>query len=429
MHEVVSLSSDIRLASNLCPSMRDRAAIEFLWADQDGWFEVAFSPAHRQVMSRADALAALPQMRYFAPTARKQRGSRKSDVADQGNVLWADIDSRDALTTIEDKLVPLGIRPSLVIDSGNKGFWIYLKLTSLIPVEEVEGLNRRLGELVGADHCFNRDRLARLPGSVHPDSGNQAHVVEFSGKRFKASELDRLLPVTTDAPSSAVNDETDRTNYGGVPHPVPRLSQHLMTYVRARPKKGEGWDRSEVEQKIFLALVGQGWSDEQIIVFSDANSLSKHCGERMRRGNLGWTERSIAKAREFYEMKEAASPSYSSMCRKDVVARPNIDRHELLKQSQCKNTRSIIDNFVNQHPCSEEMIRRVLNSLVISGYLTRIKSGTTFIYLHTPKATKVLTSKFTLPIWTPPVSDLKSRERIAWTPKARPETLCQGRFV
>src|SRR5688572_3087757 len=74
-------------------SSSGQAAIEFLWSGQAGWFELAFEPNRRELFELDEALKSLYRMRFFAPLARKTRGSTKEDVNDHGNVVWADIDS------------------------------------------------------------------------------------------------------------------------------------------------------------------------------------------------------------------------------------------------------------------------------------------------------------------------------------------------
>jgi hypothetical protein len=70
-----------------------RRAVESICERQDGLFELAYLPNQRVHYTKREALDSLAGNRYFAPLARKTRGSKKEDVADTGNVLWADIDS------------------------------------------------------------------------------------------------------------------------------------------------------------------------------------------------------------------------------------------------------------------------------------------------------------------------------------------------
>jgi hypothetical protein len=275
-------------------------AVAFIWSGQDGIFELAREPDKRRYFTKPEALSVLDKHCYFAPLARKRRGSKKEDVADTGNVLWADIDHLEGLEDRLRRLVP--IRPSLVVFSGRKGFWVYLKLSEAIPTDEIEVLNTGLRKLLGADHCHNRDRLARLPGSIHQESGNRAEVVEFSGLVYSHTDLaflKDLAPPKASRPTEAV--------FGGTaplltsfPTEFPALNPELWLYIERSPRRGQyGYDRSDMEQKLFTALVYQGWTDDEIITFATVYRLPRHLQERMRHGDYRWTERSLRSAREY----------------------------------------------------------------------------------------------------------------------------------
>lgn len=112
----------------------------------------------------------------------------KSDISRAG-WLHVDIDSSamDAETLEHDREVmlsqlttnlPKGMpKPTAIIFSGN-GFWGLWRLTEPVLIEGTESkwedfelYNKRLEQIFGGDHCFNVDRIARLPGTVNiPDA-------------------------------------------------------------------------------------------------------------------------------------------------------------------------------------------------------------------------------------------------------------------
>src|SRR5713101_751371 len=97
-------------------------ALEFLWSGQDGLFELARkNGAHfqRHLYTKEEALLSLAGNDCFGPLARASYGSKEENVAEVGNVLWADIDEPDGL---EERLARVPVPPSLLIFSGNKGF-------------------------------------------------------------------------------------------------------------------------------------------------------------------------------------------------------------------------------------------------------------------------------------------------------------------
>ena len=47
----------------------------------------------------------------------------------------------------------LGLTPSAIVYSGNKGYWAYIKLSEPVPVLKIEHLNRGLACLLDGDNC------------------------------------------------------------------------------------------------------------------------------------------------------------------------------------------------------------------------------------------------------------------------------------
>jgi hypothetical protein len=248
--------------------------LKFVWEGQSGVFELCPWPNSREHFDRSTALASLRGKRFFAPLARRHPGSTKADVAEVGNVLWADIDDLEARNLINARLRAYHLAPSALVFSGQKGYWVYIKLSVPIPTPQIEHLNKGLATLLDGDRCWNCDRIARLPGSIHPDSGNTAAVVAFSEAVYTQTQLAFLSDLADSAPQATSATTVHATATVRVQFPAaPRLGQRARMYVRQCPRKGEGYDRSKEEQRIFYTLAGQGWTDEQIISFADAHRL------------------------------------------------------------------------------------------------------------------------------------------------------------
>jgi hypothetical protein len=72
-----------------------------------------------------------------------------------------------------DDLIARGA-PSVIIDSGN-GWQALWWLNEQTDVATVEQINRGIADRFNADHCWNVDRLLRLPGTInHPDAKKRA---------------------------------------------------------------------------------------------------------------------------------------------------------------------------------------------------------------------------------------------------------------
>jgi hypothetical protein len=361
--------------SNAMDSGRD--AVQFLWDGQNGLFELAPYPDQRIHYTKSKALDSLAGNRYFAPLARKSRGSKKENVADVGNVLWADIDSLAGFDDRLQRLLP--IRPSLVVFSGMKGFWIYLKLSEFVPTKKIESLNSGLGTLLDADHCWNRDRIARLPGSIHQGSGKRAEVVEFGGLVHAPVDLAFLMDLAPPAasPSLEPTDEVPAL-LTSFPNEFPALSDELWRYIELSPRRGGGYDRSEMEQKIFAALAYQGWTDDEIIAFATAYRLPRHFQEWAKRKDYSWTKRSLGKAREWIE-EHPPSPKTSigkGMCigSDSNGGYSHTDRHKALRRvTGDQTTEELVHVWMTKLPNrpSESTAYRMLGQFRDGGFIRK----------------------------------------------------------
>ena len=336
-------------------TVETRQFLSFMWAGQNGSFELDNDPSHRSFWSLDDALANLDGKTLFAPLARTRRRGRKIDVNPTGNVLWIDIDSRDAPERVQERLLPLGLEPSVLVDSGNKGYWVYFKLTNLIPTDEVEALNRGLADLLDGDRCGNRDRIARLPNSLHPKSGKLARIVEFSSTSYPPDafkDISRLSQPRIDVsenPALTDNPSARLAAFGE----FPALSPRLWQYITSRPKWNPAlWDRSAVEFQIFQVLIAHRWSDEQIVAFADAYRLPRHMEERRRdkqlnRNPYAWTHRTIRNARKVLAKQAVGDTHYlSPMCIEPRTRQPCLDRYEVLPLIRGQSTSALVAEVI-----------------------------------------------------------------------------------
>lgn len=170
---------------------------EFLQAVQPGgpWLVTAIAPGAAPCGTLArtpgdvDALTAIhagadlyfnPALLTGAPVNGK---ATKSDVAGS-RWHWVDLDppkGADLDAWRSDALARLrAANPSIIIDSG-RGFWgFWQRATFSTDHAEIEGINKALGEPLGADACHNVDRLARLPGTTNSKTGRTASVVAWT---------------------------------------------------------------------------------------------------------------------------------------------------------------------------------------------------------------------------------------------------------
>ena len=178
--------------------------------------------------------------------------------------------------------------PSVVIFSGGgyQGFWL---LKEAVPIngkpeewERVEQLNRGLEETLGGDHCFNIDRIMRLPGTV-----NIPNKKKLEGGRRKAQaalvkadwtlryDLTEFVPARITAKAELVKAGDAEVPWAELPEWTRRLIDHGRDPTGER---GFGGDRSRAVWAVACAMVRAGRSDEEIVkVLTDSSSgISGH---------------------------------------------------------------------------------------------------------------------------------------------------------
>jgi hypothetical protein len=127
---------------------------------------------------------------YFTVNEVMRPINSKPNKEDMRSAPWLHVDIDSAATNGEDLKedlkdllanittgLPKGIpEPTCILFSGN-GYWAFWKLREPYLIdgnqenwENFELYNKRLEQVFGGDHCFNVDRIARLPGTINiPD--------------------------------------------------------------------------------------------------------------------------------------------------------------------------------------------------------------------------------------------------------------------
>ena len=138
----------------------------FADAPPETFVEVSKLPSTRLYVQPNQIAAAVAQLGdtdiYYAPALRKARGSEKEDVFGT-RVLWADVDRpQTPLTTFP---------PSIVVKSGGGWHLYWLLDVYAVGVDDIETANKALTEDTDGDHCWNANRLLRVPGTVNSKYG------------------------------------------------------------------------------------------------------------------------------------------------------------------------------------------------------------------------------------------------------------------
>lgn len=260
---------------------------------------------------------------YFALAERRDAKVGKPSKSDclGSRWAWVDLDPPKGLLdnrALEDwragQLAALDAgnlpRPSVVINSG-RGVWALWRLTRRITPDEAEAINRALAERLGADHCHNIDRVARVPFTRNRKTGELATVLREEPDAIAPEALPHAelqisgVSVAAVSPSMigarlASLDELDRW---GVPDRVRVLLNHGRD--PDRPKAGDD-SRSAWLFDAVCQLVRCDVPDETIMaILTDPDFGISASVLDKRSGAFSYAARQIERAREHVHLDDA----------------------------------------------------------------------------------------------------------------------------
>lgn len=214
--------------------------------------------------------------------------------------------------------------PSLIIDSGGgyQGFWrldepLYIG-GNVARAEEMEAYNQQLEILLGGDHCFNADRVMRLPGTWNlPDEKKRAAgrttrvatvVGELEGGAYGLSQFTPAPRVQTQSGSSL--GSSPRVQIAGnlppvmvddLPEMVSQRTKMLIVQGNDPDEPAKYGSRSEAMWAALCGLVRGGCDDNTIasILLDPDYPISAHVLAHKR--STEYVARQIQRAREAVE--------------------------------------------------------------------------------------------------------------------------------
>lgn len=246
---------------------------------------------------------------YFSVNQTRAPRNKKAEKADISEARWLHVDvdpspPEEGMDPAEHhdmqraailaKLLEYKPAVSLVIDSGGgyQGFW---KLAEGVDIEgpadvdRVEALNRRLEHDLGGDHCFNIDRIMRLPGTINlPDARKRkkgrvpalAKVVHATDDVYTALDFKPWTPGEVQE-GGGKKDGTKKSKGGddGLRRPLPEWC--IRVIAQGPDPEGDrsyGGDRSKAVWSVCCALVRCGYTDEEVAerISDKANKISEH---------------------------------------------------------------------------------------------------------------------------------------------------------
>ena len=372
------------------PQTDTAASVAFLlWAAPEGpWNLTAISPETRDTETRTftsteDAAAWVSQVQsretkcgkgwnvYFMvnPARAPLRKKASKEDVEALAFLHVDVDPPKgqplgpARAAILERLEAFEPRPSAVIDSGGdyQAFWrlddaLYIG-GSEVRWAEAEAYNQQLELVLGGDHCWNIDRIMRLPGTVNVPDAKKAAAGREPALAAVIWAEDTVYPLHTFMPAPRVAAQEG----GSAPVGTVKLSGNLKPVTleelpegvtpRMRALIQHGYDpdditkyasRSEATWAISCSLVRAGCTDDTIasVLLDREFGISAHCLAQRR--SVEYAARQIARAREEVEEpwlrklneRHAVIADLGGKCRIiSEVSDPVMRRSRLSKQS------------------------------------------------------------------------------------------------
>ena len=302
------------------------AALAFLDLLHPGgpWVLTAITPdgpATTETFSTLDAAAAWITREnarrniYWMPaeaTGPLRRKATKDQVA-RTFLLWADLDGITDPGRLNGHAPP----PTTIVASGG-GLNLYWTTTEPIrDRDEIEARCRWLAKQLGADACWNCDRILRLPGTVNwPNSKKKrqgrvpvlARCTEHHPDRlYDFDDFGRIEPdERQDAHTADLGDsDIQLLTIDDLPAEVrEKLPARAQRLIREGPMPGEyDGDRSRAVMAVAFALVRAGASDAQIagILLNPDLAIHAHIADQKGHGPRAYVARQIERAREKIE--------------------------------------------------------------------------------------------------------------------------------
>lgn len=138
---------------------------------------------------------------YFQVNATGDKNvTKKTTKADIIAAEWLHVDIDGDREAAESALKSFQPRPQVVIDSGG-GYQAFWRIASTDDLEDVEAVNRWIARELGGDHCYNIDRIMRLPGTINVPNKKKrragrvpvtARLVMFEGGLTDIAPLGRV---------------------------------------------------------------------------------------------------------------------------------------------------------------------------------------------------------------------------------------------
>ncbi len=192
--------------------------------------------------------------------------NKDRQYAPKWNVAWVDIDGyKQGVGKLPDFSIP----PSMLVSSG-RGVHAYWFLNEHIPLHEIELLNKKLMLSYGGDHCWNKERILRIVGTINRREGSSDSLCELldaSGPTYTQEQLNSSHNVSKEALSkfSHVDD--------GLYEDVGTTVADMPVYWKDIVFNGQA---SLHVPQISWVMRGDGTVDRSKLIFSVIKTAKEH---------------------------------------------------------------------------------------------------------------------------------------------------------
>lgn len=193
---------------------------------------------------------------YITPStlkAKHRRRRRKGDFEDEQNLIYLDLDDREAAVKLTDNYP----KPNVVIVTSYHHYQTYWMLDEQVSIKQQEDLMKRISLHIGADNTYDVSRFMRIPGyrNMKQGKGNKIEIVVKNNDVVDYKTLDDIAPKLKTKKyqkmSYPINQRTD-------------ISGQLRWNNFIVQKPDGDIDRSRVDFRYTIYLIGQGMDNNSI---------------------------------------------------------------------------------------------------------------------------------------------------------------------
>lgn len=336
---------------------------------------------------------------YFAFNVGNPNGKSKEGEISLVRGIHVDIDpdpslARDeAKRAIIERLRAYDKAPSIIIDSGNgyQAFWLFhapLEVGNDVSLSKIRSCNRGVAKELGADSCWNLDRVMRLPFTTNnPNKAKQEKgaikcptlLLEFNDLRYNLEEFNyiEIVESTDKTPAKKLANQKC-LSLDEISEKYPDIADNHLEVIRtgvdSTYKGDKVGDQSAYLQRCVNHLTALGMPDEEIkaILLNQDYGISKHIYEKSTsRGFEGQAEHFIDYSHKQREARARGVFADAPLAVFDPLARDRPDPVNEVSKVEIQESKAMAEMnkkyaFIQHHGKDSTIV--VFRNGVFAGY-------------------------------------------------------------